>query len=223
MGQSEVCIVSAAIGGNYRAGQRRLERSLKAFSYMGAVQLWEQWPEAHHMDEGNNYNIKAATLARAILRRHRILIWMDCTCVATAPLDPLVERIKERGYYLASSGYSAGQTCTDRQLEAAGITRDAAMDIPDTATGTIGIDLTDERATAFLREWIEWARRGLFAGNRMHDIADSADPRFLFGRQDQAAASLLAHKHGMSLDALGGLTAYWPGPPTTVVAYKGIG
>ena len=219
---SEVCIVNAAIGGNYRRGQNRLVASLNAQGYRDDLSLWQRWPEGHGMDEYNRYNVKAAVLAEALNGGHRILLWMDSTCVAVHSIEPLIDRIKERGYYLASSGYSAGQTCTDQQLAAAGVTRDEAMEIPDTATGTIGIDLHNETARAFLLEWIDWARRGLFAGNRMHDTNDSADPRFAFARQDQSAATLLAHKHGMTLDGLGVLTAYWPGTPTTIIAYKGI-
>ena len=218
---SDACIVNAAIGSVYVAGQRRLRASI-ATHYGGPFLGYTGFPRDGY-DTTIPYNVKASAMEDAMHHGFDVLIWMDASCIVTQPIGPLVDRIKDRGYYLASSGYSAGQTCTDAQLEATGITRDQAMDIPDTATGTIGIDLTNERALAFLKEWIQWAKRGLFAGNRMHDVRDSADPRFCFGRQDQSAASLLAHKHDMSLDALGGLTAYWPGTPTTVVAYKGIG
>lgn len=219
----EVCIINAAIGGNYLSGQKRLLNSLYNGNYDGDAQTWDAWPEGHGMNEANPYNIKPAVMARALaMAKHRILIWMDSTCVATAHIAPLIERIKERGYYLASSGYSAAQTCTDAQLAAAGITRGEAERVPDSATGCIGIDLADQRATEFLINWIEWAERGLFAGSRTHNPKDSQDPRFLFGRQDQSAATLLAHIHGMELDHMGGLTAYWPGTPTTVIAYRGI-
>lgn len=221
---SDVCIINAAIGGHYPKGQRRLVDSLVG-KYDGDYRLWDTWPEGHGMDEANRYNVKAAAMERAALAPYqhgRILIWLDCTCVAIANIQPLIDRIEERGYYIASSGYSAAQTCTDAQLEAAGYTRDEAMNIPDTATGCIGIDLGNVRAKAFLMDWIAWAKRGLFAGNRQHDLRDSRDYRFLHARQDQSAATLLAHLHGMRLDALGGLTAYWPGTPTTAIAYKGI-
>lgn len=222
---SDVCIVNAAIGGNYAAGQRRLIDSLGQMGYRGGGSFWDAWPDGHGMDELNRYNIKAAVMERALLapsQHGRILIWLDCTCVAVANLQPLIDRIEANGYYLASSGYSAAQTCTDEQLTAAGVTRDEAMTIPDAATGCIGIDTANPRANAFLHDWIDWARRGLFAGNRVHDVRDSQDYRFLHARQDQSAATLLAHRHRMSLSALGGLTAYWPPTPTTVIAYKGI-
>lgn len=215
-------IVNAAIGGHYPRGQARLIRSLHDVGYSGEICAMQRWPDGLGR-VSSIYDIKAACL-EAVLRTTaaRIVIWMDCTAVAVRPLDALVQRIRERGYYLASSGYSAAQTCTDRQLEAAGVTRDQAVGIPDSATGCVGVDMHDGIGGAFMGQWLDWSRRGLFAGTRGYDPSDSTDPRFMFGRQDQSAATLIAHGLGMTLDHLGGLTSYWPPSETAVMAYKGI-
>jgi hypothetical protein len=42
--------------------------------------------------------------------------------------------------------------------------------------------------------WEEFSNRGLFKNSRSHNITESADPRFLFGRQDQSAYSMALHK-----------------------------
>jgi hypothetical protein len=217
--ESSRVIINAAVGGHYAKGQKRLEGSLSAVGFSGVFVGWD-----HHPWKGyaNPYTVKAACFEGILRNEFRFIVWMDCTVIALRDLSPLFDHIERHGHYLASSGYNAAQTCTDRQLEAVGIGRTTAEAIPDTATGCIGIDTQNERAMAFLREWIEWGKSGLFDGSRLHDWRDSQDPRFLFGRQDQSAATLLAWKHGMKLEHLGGLTAYHPAPESAVLAYKGI-
>jgi hypothetical protein len=217
----KVAIVNAAIGAGYVAGQARLRASIathaKDVSFLG----YTGFP-CDGYDRSNHYNVKASAMEDAMRQGFDVLIWMDASCIVTKPIGTLVQRIKERGIYLASSGYSAGQTCTDRQLAAFGIDRDTAMSIPDAASGTVGIDLRSPIGADFLSQWIGAAKAGLFSGSRTHSVEDSADPRFLFGRQDQAIASLIAHKFGLPLDALGELTSYWPPSATSVVSYKGL-
>lgn len=220
-------IINAAIGPHYVKGQKRLESSLYAVEFDGVLATWKHHPWDGY---GNPYTVKAACFDQILSNNEvlqdvgsfRFIVWMDASVVALRDLSPLFDHIEHHGYYLASSGYSAAQTCTDRQLEAVGINRTTAEAIPDTAAGCIGIDTQNERAMAFLREWIEWGKSGLFDGNRLPDPKDSQDPRFLFGRQDQSAATLLAWKRGMKLEHLGGLTAYHPAPESAVLAYKGI-
>lgn len=217
----KAAIVNAAIGSGYVAGQARLRASIATHAPDVSFLGYTGFP-CKGYDEGNSYNAKASAMEDAMGQGFDILIWMDASCIVTKPLAPLLARIAERGIYLASSGYAAGQTCTDRQLEAFGIDRDTAMGIADAASGTVGIDLRHADGRFFLKEWTKAARDGLFAGSRTHSIEDSADPRFLFGRQDQSIASLIAYTLDLPLDALGDLTSYWPPSATSVVSYKGL-
>lgn len=220
---SDRLIINAVTHGHYQKGQKRLVRSLDG-NHDGDISVYTGWASPGY-DESNPYTIKAAAMEQHVGGPHRFIVWMDASCVAIRPLDPLFERIEERGFYLASSGYNAAQTCTDRQLDFAGIGRNWAEAIPDTATGIIGIDLHNKAASTFLFEWIQWAKMGLFDGKRTHSKRDSADPRFMFGRQDQSAATLLAHIWGLHrLDELGVLSAYDAKnlPDTVCVKYQGI-
>jgi|JI9StandDraft_1071089.scaffolds.fasta_scaffold18965_4 hypothetical protein len=218
-------IFNAAVGpgqDHYLKGQSRLMTSLTNVNYQGVTISFDTWPDPN-FDQTNPYTIKAAAFHHILKLNHpRYLVWMDSSAVVLREPTPLFERIRKRGYYLASSGYSAAQTCTDIQLGVAGYTRTQAESIPDTATGCIGIDTKNSIAMKFLKTWIEWAKLGHFSGSRLHDINDSSDPRFLFGRQDQSAATLIAYSLGMTLDNLGGLTAYHPAPPSSIMEYKGI-
>lgn len=221
MGSNRI-IINAAIGGNYMAGQRRLHRSLVDQGYTGDVGMFDQYPVDGY-DTNNPYTVKASSFENVlVMKKYRFIVWMDATAVAVKNVDPLFERIEERGYYLASSGYSAAETSTDIQLAAAYMSREEAASIPDAATGCIGIDTTNAKAMEFITQWIAWAKDGLFGGSRLHSKADSQHPLFKFGRQDQSAASLIAGTLEMSLDHLGGLTTYWPPNKTAVMAYKGI-
>lgn len=214
-------IINAAIGSPaYLKGQKRLHNSLVSQGYNGTVGMFDSWPISGY-DRKNRYNIKAACI-EYILRQnqHRYIVWMDASVVAVSNVDPLFDEIERKGYYLGSSGYKASHTCTDAQLKAAGIDRTQAEDIPDTATGCFGIDMQGPKRQ-FLLDWVDWAKAGLFSGDRLHNKADSEDPRYYFGRQDQSAATLLAHIHNMPLD-YSGLSQYWPPTETAVVAYKEI-
>jgi hypothetical protein len=218
---SDRLIINAALGSHYIKGQNRLVQSLSNTDYFGHIWVVDK-PPSQDFDLSNPYTVKASAFEHVLSFGYRFIVWMDASAVAVNNLDPLFERIEQRGYYLASSGYSAAQTCTDAQLEAANMTRDGVVSIPDSATGCIGIDTHNPRSIAFLNQWITWAKMGLFGGSRTHDVRDSKDPRFLFGRQDQSAATLLAFNNGMDLDHLGDLTGYWPPNDTTVMVYKGI-
>jgi hypothetical protein len=219
----KTAIINVALGYWYPKGQQRLLRSLDAHGFDGHVLAWEQWPTDGY-DTSIPYNCKAAALEVAINMGFTRILWLDCSAWAVRPITPLLDLISAKGYYLASCGYSASQTCNDRILSYAGITRDKAMDIPDAASGTIGLDITHPRSLNFARQFIQYAKDGMFGGNRVHDPADSADPRFLFSRQDQSAATLIAHQLGMPLDQLGHLTAYDTKPrnPDTCIVYRGM-
>jgi hypothetical protein len=215
-------VINAAIGHWYPKGQARLARSL-AKHYGGHTLLFDRFPTPGY-NESNPYNVKASCFEAAIAQEYTQILWLDCSAWAIRNIEPIFQRIQERGFYLASSGWDASQTCNDRLLNHHGITRDQSVGIPDTATGTLGIDLNSDKARAFILDFISYARAGMFAGNRVHDIRDSPDPRFKFSRQDQSAATLLAHRHGLTpLDELGGLTTYnHHRTPTACIVYQGM-
>jgi hypothetical protein len=217
------CIINGAIGHWYPKGQLRLKKSLDKYAPGIDQLLFDKFPATDY-DTSNPYNIKAACFEQAIALGYEQILWLDCSAWAIRSIEPIFQRITERGFYLASSGYSAGETCTDKLLEYHKITRDEAMPIPDSATGTIGVDLTCIKAKQFIYDFIEYAMDGMFAGNRVHDKRDSQDPRFKFSRQDQSVASLLAYKYKLTpLDELGGLTTYnYHRTPTACIVYQGM-
>ena len=105
--------------------------------------------------------------------------------------------IYDKGIFAFRSGYNCAQTCSDAALAHYGFKRDEAEQLPEIASGMVGINIDNPNGKVVFDLWREGQRAGLFKTNRQHDLADSADPRFLHGRQDQSILSLAIHKAGL--------------------------
>jgi hypothetical protein len=171
-------------------------------------------------DNSNPYNIKASALYQARLEGFsNVYLWADCSVWAIKNISPIYDIIERDGYYLLSSGYNAAQTCSDKCLDYFKITRDEAEKIPDSSTMVFGFDLNSDVGFKFYINFIFASSNGIFNGSREHDN-QSQDPRFLFHRQDQSAATCIAHKLGMKLHSFGQHVAYDQDevtPPESVV------
>ena len=179
----------------YPHGARRLERT-----------LIQQGSTAHHLflsgfqsesyDRSCPYNIKADALELAVSKGYRKIIWNDCSHYYTKSPNTIWDIINTDGYYFWRSGWNCAQTSTDKQLEYFGISRDEAENMHECSSSIAGFDLDNPIGKQALEMWIKAAKDGMFKGSRHHDINDSQDPRFLFGRQDQSCLSLIIHKLG---------------------------
>lgn len=214
-------VINAALGQGYEKGQDRLWRSLER-NYRVNFLGWKQWPPWEH-SKSSPYVVKAAALQAAIQQGHQRILWLDASVVVSGSLDPIFEHMQTHGVYLPSSGWNCAQSCNDRILEYYGITRDQAEHISDGSSGCMGVDMGHPIGAEFARMFIQAAIDGQFEGSRLHDN-QSQDPRFRFHRQDQSAASLIAHKLGITLTFLGDLAGYWGHPHSgkQVVHFKGI-
>lgn len=196
----DTCFISAGIGAWYNTGTDRLKGTL--LGQPVDIQIWrDQWPPGNFPRECI-YAIKAAAFEYAVKQGYRTLIWGDASITARKSIGPFLDAIKARGYWLGQSGYNAAQTCNDSCLAYFGVTRDEAAQIHDCATGLFGMCLDHPPAAKFVELFIKAGREGAFNGSRKH-AKQSKDPRFLFHRQDQSAATIIAHKVGLQLSAWG--------------------
>jgi len=212
------CIVNACVGGGwYPEGQKRLVRSLNYHGSTADILAFrEEWPSPGY-EESCPYNIKPSAIEAAVGRGYRRIMWLDCPVWAVQYPMPVWDVVENEGYYLWASGYNAAQTCSDRILDYFGVSRDEAEQFPDVSSSMFGINTDNPIANEFLTRWIQAAKDGAFAGSRFHDN-QSQDPRFLFHRQDQSAASLLAGMLDMRIHAAGQLSSYYdPAAPASVV------
>jgi len=191
-------VINGAIGGWYPKGQERLSKSLFEHSPNVRQVLQRGFSEKSLSD--NPYNIKADILFHE--RFYSEVLWMDCSCWAIKDIQPIFDIIKRDGYYILSSGYNAAQTCNDKCLDYFAITRDEAEKIPDSSTMVFGVDMNQHIGLKFCHEFMDASKNGIADGSRFHDN-QSADPRFLFHRQDQSIATCIAYKLGMKLHSFG--------------------
>lgn len=194
----KIAFINAGIGKWYSTGSERLHGSLVQHGFQGDIITWvDQWPNPKY-PRNPIYNVKAAAFDEAISRGYQIIIWGDSSITALKNPNHFVNVVAENGYWIGQSGYRASQTSTDHQLEYFGVTRDWADSVNDCATGLFGVNMDNPKAAEFITTWVKAGREGGFNGSRKHD-KQSNDRRFLFGRQDQAAASIILGKLGMKL------------------------
>jgi len=193
------CIISAGIGGWYAQGVSRLERSLMFHGYAGQVLTWkDEYPEGFDSFEYDPYAIKIYAIRSAIKRGFSIFLWSDASIWAIKNPHPIFDIINEHGVFGFRTGYNCAQTCSDSALHWAGITRDEAEHIPETASGLVGLNLNNPNGREVWDLWSEGCDLGLFRTSRTHNIDESSDSRFLFSRQDQSIYSLAIHKAGIN-------------------------
>lgn len=194
----KIAFINAGIGKWYSTGSERLKGSLIQHGFNGDIITWvDQWPNPKY-PRNPVYNVKAAAFDEAISRGYQIIIWGDSSITARKNTAPFLDHIREHGYWIGQSGYRASQVSTDSQLKYFGVSRDWAHNVPDCATGLFGFDIGRPEYMSVLSEWIQSAKDGAFSGSRLHG-GGSSDPRFLHGRQDQAAMSIILGKQGINL------------------------
>jgi hypothetical protein len=198
MASSERCIVNVGVGGWYPKGSERLRRTLAEVGEDANQFIYiDRLPVGAVPHHENMYAFKAVALERAASYGYRYLLWLDSSIYATKRPCPVWDAIIRDGYYFVDNGYNLAQTASNRLLNAFGISRDHAEQVPEITTCCFGLDIGTDKGDAVLKQFCYAAKQGLFNGNRVHDPTDSEDPRFLFCRHDQSALSLIADLFGM--------------------------
>lgn len=193
-------LISAGIGGHYVAGIDRLERSLLYEGWAGDMQFWRnEYPNGcpEHKGDGQ-YNFKVHCFEEMFNLGYKVVVWADASFWCVKNPMPLFDYVNEHGLYFFKSGYSLAETATDRLLQYAGVLRDDLVNIPEFATGLVGINIDNPKGKEFFTQWKQYMQDGMFGGNRVYDKADSEHTLFKFSRQDQSAASIILYKMGIT-------------------------
>ena len=216
-------IVNCAIGSKYTALQAPL-RAACAKHCRDATQLfWRGYPPGSPRHEQHQYGFKIHAIQAAIDAGAEQVLWIDCTFIPKASIEPLWEVISSDGWYAPPQGDSRlGTWVSDDVLDIYGISRDAAMEIPLVYSGLVGLDLGGVGAEV-LRLWRELYSRGAFNGPHRNDPGKSPypwgnklaghcsyDPRCEGHRHDEAALSFVLHTLGLTPQCLGFLTIEQP-------------
>lgn len=193
--RSTDCIVNAAWKYWYPRGQERLVKSLKDVGFKGDILTWSNEHINEWFDEKQPYTIKLAAIREALDAGYENILWLDCSVWAVRPVEEIFEIIKKEGGYFWKSGYKLGQCSTDSDLDFAKFNRDKAMELDELSSSMFGFSLKDERTANFIEWFYDAKDYGVFGTSREHNNG-SQDPRYLFGRQDQTAATIAFYKAG---------------------------
>lgn len=192
------CIISVGIGGHYGVGIDRLAKSINFVGWGGDTIFWKDYPDGCPAHGGpHQYNFKVYAFDEAFRRGYKVVVWADASLFAVENPMPLFDYINEHGLYFFKSGYSLAETATDNLCNYSGVTREELVDVPEFATGLIGINIDNPFGKEFFENWKQYMIDGMFGGNRVYDPQDSQHPLFKFSRQDQSAASMVLHKMGV--------------------------
>lgn len=195
-------IINVAVDSWYPRGQERLENSLKLQGFKGDVIKWTNtWPKGCPPHPVLPYGFKSYAYQYAVEQGYESILWLDCSCWAIRPLEPLFEEIESKGHIFSFEGWYAGQWLKDSALETLGVTRDEALKIELLGGMFMGVCTRFDRSKQWLHEFIQVCQdmKTLPGGLRNVNGSVSPDPRCLGHVADQAVASVIAHKLGMSL------------------------
>jgi hypothetical protein len=194
----------------------RLEESLQRTGFQGDFLVWkDELPPKSPTQLESPMAFKTFCFMEAMRHGYRFVLWIDAPCIALRSIDPIFAIIKSKGYVMFVDPYdqSVGKWCGDDVLEHHGISREAALSMPEIPTSVIGLDLCSNIGRRFLQEWHAMALDGVtFQGTRKailstddhyaigwnKDNRISSDPRVGGHRYDQTAAGIIANRLGMT-------------------------
>lgn len=204
---NKAVIICAGIGGWYSAGVRRLERTLNFEGWGGSIITWTDYPNGCPRHEDMPYYMKIAAFEEAIAQGYTHILWVDASFFAVKNPMPMFDIINEQGFWFFSSGYNLAQSVNDYTLQFVGKSRDEAEQQTEWASGCVGVNLENPNGKALYEKWKFYMDAGLSRGSRLHDN-QSADPRFLFHRQDQSCLNLAIWDLGLKNDRVEDMVSY---------------
>lgn len=197
------CIINVAVGAWYPRGQSRLLESLLNQKFQGDFISWtDRYPPGSPSHEDLPYGFKSYAFQHAVKAGYRTILWLDCSCWAVRPLEPLFDEIESSGHLLSYEGWVAGEWLNDKALANLGVTRDEAMAFPLVGGMMMGVDLSVVRSQRWLELFTTYCQDGTTLPGTSHtnlNGAVSADPRCRGHVADQAVASIIAAKLGMQI------------------------
>jgi hypothetical protein len=219
---TKACIISAGIGGWYPKGVERLKRSLIYHGFNWDILTWTDWPN-NSFDNSCNYNVKAAAFEEAIKQEYTRILWLDASVWAIKDPNPIFDIIDQKGYYFWANGYNCAQECSDICLDYFKISRDIAEQMLVVSTSMFGVNITNPIGKEFIEKFLKSAKDKVFHGSRLHDN-QSSDPRFLWHRQDQSAASIIANQLKCEVHQPGDLSSYYANslPESVIFTMRGM-
>lgn len=196
----ETVILSFGAGSWYPQGVTRLQSLLgkyQGFDFHG----WKgSYPPGSPPHKEVPYGFKAYGLKWAQQQGYKRALWLDSSVYPHKDPTPVLNLIRDRGYFLLLNGWNQAAWSTDAQLKYYGYTRDEAEKMPHPVGGLIGVNFQHETGKALFDMYFKAAQDKMFVGpwwNKNHEV--SKDPRVLGSRHDQACLGFIAQKLDLKL------------------------
>lgn len=162
--------------GNYAKGIARLSDSLRDNfpngDFLGFIGESSVGAPLHIE---SNYAFKIHATQKAIDAGYSRILWLDASCFAISPVQPLFDEIERDGFIFQNAGHALGTWCNDKTLDYFGITRDEAMSVKLIGNaGFLGFDYATVEGKEFWQMYKGSMERGYFHGdwkNHRHDIS----------------------------------------------------
>ena len=198
------CIINVAVSNWYPNGQLRLHKSLLEQNFKSDFIGWiNTWPPNSPPHKSLPYGFKSYAFQEAIRQGYETILWLDASCWAIRPLEPLFDAIEAEGHVFSHEGAFAGNWLKDEAYATLNTTREQAMTIPVLGGMFMGVCLQNSRSQQWLRRFIEVCQDGKTLPGHFHNVNNcvSKDPRCLGHIGDQTVASIIAFQLGMALSS----------------------
>ena len=181
------CIVNVATQ-RFVAGQQRLRAAFDE-----TVLCWTNaYPPGSPQHHENPYAFKAWAIKAAKDAGFDLVLWADACILPNGSLEPLWDRIEQRGYWISDNGFSNHQwTCKDA-YPLLGITEEENKGIPHVVATTFGLNLKSGIGAMAFEQYLKFAQNGAFRGPWAGGVG-------VQHRHDQTALSVIAYRLGMEL------------------------
>lgn len=195
------CVVNFS-SESYGRGQSRLINSLYNVGFDGSILTYNYESQLGCKPHKEvPYTFKTYAMLEAYKKGYSLVLWLDASMWAIKNVDIVFDYIEKNNYILESCGVSVGQYTNDTCLNAFGITREQAFEMPMHSSGFTGLNLKNETSFEFLKQWHERAVEGTtFIGawdNKNKSC--SQDERCLGHRHDQSVSAIIAYNLGMKI------------------------
>jgi hypothetical protein len=197
------CVVNATFGAYYLPYQKRLLASLDKY-WSGPRMIWtDELPKGSPPHQGAFYAFKLYAIKEAMEAGHEGIIWLDGGGYLTAPIEPLIEKIKLEGYYAVKSPELIYKWIGVKAMKYFGYTRETlkakAIETDWRLIGgtPYGFDFSHDITKEFFSRWWSAMEAGMFS----HEPGDSSE--FRGHRHDEAIASMLYGIMGMKASWFG--------------------
>jgi hypothetical protein len=196
--------------GWYVNGQKRIVDTMKQHGYNGdMVMLNDNNLFGSPTHQENPYAFKIYAIDYVLEKGYDVVWWMDSSIYPVKNISPVLEIVKEQGYFFESCGFNAAMWTNDKTLDYFGISRDEAEKIILFSAGFMILDFRKEIVREFFARWKNACNAGMFKGSWNNEgNTESNDLRCHGHRHDLSCASIIAYQLNMEIIQSGTYLSY---------------